>query len=148
LPAFSREKLENILQEQFDNHGGRLLHNVLGSFINAKIAAIICRSCGIPPDKKAGQISADERRSLSGMVKSFRFNVRGARPLAEAMVTAGGVSLLEIDPRSMGSKLVKDLYFCGEVMDIDADTGGYNLQAAFSTGWLAGHSCAIAGKLK
>lgn len=142
LPAFSREKLEDVLQEQFDGHGGRLLHNVLAHFINVKIAAIISGACGIPPDKKAGHISAEERRSLSGMVKSFRFNVRGTRPLAEAMVTAGGISLLEIDPRSMGSKLVAGLFFCGEVIDIDADTGGYNLQAAFSTGYLAGEAAA------
>jgi predicted flavoprotein YhiN len=142
LPAFSRDSFENALQEQFDNHGGRLLHNVLASFINVKIAGIIAGACAIPPDKKAGQISVEERKSLAGMVKSFRFNVRGTRPLAEAMVTAGGVSLPEIDPRSMGSKLVKGLYFCGEILDIDADTGGYNLQAAFSTGYLAGESAA------
>ena len=79
---------------------------------------------------------------MASVMKSMRFTISAARPLAEAMVTAGGVSLDEIDPRTMGSRIVTGLYFCGEVMDLDAETGGYNLQAAFSTGYLAGQSAA------
>jgi len=75
-------------------------------------------------------------------LKALRFNIKSPLPLEKAIVTAGGVSLKEIDPRTMASKIVKGLYFCGEIMDIDADTGGYNLQAAFSTGYLAGESAA------
>jgi predicted flavoprotein YhiN len=75
-------------------------------------------------------------------LKSLRFNIKSSLPIAAAMVTAGGVSLKEIEPKSMASKIIKGLYFCGEVIDIDADTGGYNLQAAFSTGYVAGESAA------
>ena len=84
-----------------------------------------------------------ERDRLLGLLKALRFNIKSSLPMASAMVTAGGVSLDEIDPRTMASKLVAGLYFCGEVMDIDADTGGYNLQAAFSTGYLAGEQAAL-----
>ena len=93
---------------------------------------------GIPADKPAHQIDAADRERIVRTLKSLRFNIRGSLPLASAIVTAGGVSLDEIDPRTMASRRVRGLYFCGEVMDIDADTGGYNLQAAFSTGYLAG----------
>ena len=75
-------------------------------------------------------------------MKALRFNIKSTLPLARAIVTAGGVSLTEIDPRTMASKLIPGLYFCGEVMDLDADTGGYNLQAAFSTGYIAGENAA------
>lgn len=92
--------------------------------------------------KKGNQINAKERDCLASLLKSLRFNIKSPLPLGAAMVTAGGVSLKEIDPRSMASRLIKGLYFCGEVMDIDADTGGYNLQAAFSTGFVAGESAA------
>jgi hypothetical protein len=97
---------------------------------------------GIPAEKVGSQITAEEREGLLGLLKSLRFNIKSALPMAAAMVTAGGVSLKEIDPRTMASRLVKGLFFCGEVMDIDADTGGFNLQAAFSTGYVAGESAA------
>ena len=98
---------------------------------------------GIPADKPAHQITAAERDAVAGLLKSLRFNIRAPLPLTSAIVTAGGVSLKEIDPRTMASRLVGGLHFCGEVMDIDADTGGYNLQAAFSTGFLAGEASAM-----
>jgi predicted flavoprotein YhiN len=88
------------------------------------------------------QITAQERKRLRTWLKDFRLEVTGHRPLAEAIITAGGVDVREIDPRTMASRLVDGLYFAGEVLDVDADTGGYNLQAAFSTGWLAGRSAA------
>jgi predicted Rossmann fold flavoprotein len=97
---------------------------------------------GIPPDKPGNQINAEEREKLIDLLKSLRFNVKSALPMSSAIVTAGGVSLKEIDPRTMASRLIDGLYFCGEIMDIDADTGGYNLQAAFSTGYLAGDQAA------
>jgi predicted flavoprotein YhiN len=97
---------------------------------------------GIPPDKMGYQINGREKESLLKQLKSLRFNIKSPLPMSSAMVTAGGVSLPEIDPYTMQSRLIEGLYFCGEVMDIDADTGGYNLQAAFSTGWLAGESAA------
>ncbi len=97
---------------------------------------------GIPADKLAHQITAKERRKLRLWLKGFRLDVTRYRPLNEAIVTAGGVALNEVDPRTMQSKLVPGLYFAGEVLDLNADTGGYNLQAAFSTGALAGMSAA------
>ena len=97
---------------------------------------------GIPPDKVGHQITSQERKTLRKELKDFRLEVTGHRPLREAIITAGGVKTREVDPRTMASRLVRGLYFCGEVLDIDADTGGYNLQAAFSTGWLAGRAAA------
>jgi hypothetical protein len=83
-----------------------------------------------------------ERERIAGLLKSLRFNIKGPYSMSTAMVTAGGLSLDEIDSQTMASKLVNGLYFCGEVLDIDANTGGYNLQAAFSTGWVAGEEAA------
>ena len=144
LPGLSRETLEKELQRQFSEHGRKLLHNVLCTFMTARIAEVILQRSGLPADRKSGQVSTAERRSLAEYLKSLRFDVKCTRPLAEAMVTAGGICLAEIEPRGLQSRLVRGLYFCGEVMDIDADTGGYNLQAAFSTGHLAGSSAATA----
>jgi predicted Rossmann fold flavoprotein len=97
---------------------------------------------GIPADRPGHQISAAEREKLLSLLKALRFNIQGPLPMTAAIVTAGGVALKEIDPRTMASRLVPGLFFCGEVMDIDADTGGYNLQAAFSTGFVAGEAAA------
>ena len=97
---------------------------------------------GIPPDKVGHQITAEERKRLRTWLKDFRLEVTGYRPFTEAIITAGGVDTREVNPRTMESRLVEGLYFAGEVLDVDADTGGYNLQAAFSTGWLAGRSAA------
>jgi hypothetical protein len=97
---------------------------------------------GVTPDKCGWQISAAERERLVNHLKSLRFNIKASLPMSSAIVTAGGISLKEIDPRTMASRKIRGLYLCGEVIDIDADTGGYNLQAAFSTGYLAGESAA------
>ncbi|MGE5531634.1 MAG: NAD(P)/FAD-dependent oxidoreductase, partial [Bacteroidota bacterium] len=97
---------------------------------------------GISGEKLGHQITGEERDRLLGHLKSLRFNIKGPLPMNSAIVTAGGVLLKEIDPRTMESRLVEGLYMCGEVLDIDADTGGYNLQAAFSTGYIAGESAA------
>ena len=92
----------------------------------------------IAAEKMCAEITVKERRRLVTWLKDFRFEVTSSLPLEAAIITAGGVALNEIDPRSMQSKLVAGLYFAGEVLDLNADTGGYNLQAAFSTGWMAG----------
>jgi predicted flavoprotein YhiN len=97
---------------------------------------------GIPQDKPGCEINARERERLLDHLKSLRFNIKQPLPMSSAIVTAGGISLKEIDPLTMASRKIKGLYFCGEVIDIDADTGGYNLQAAFSTGYLAGEQAA------
>jgi predicted Rossmann fold flavoprotein len=141
-PALSAEELDRRLQQELDTQGRRRLHNILADLLPARLAGTIATMLGIPPGKPGGQVSASERRRLRGLLQDLRVTIQGPRPIAEAIVTAGGVDTTEIDPRSMESRLVRGLFFCGEVMDIDADTGGYNLQAAFSSGYLAGESAA------
>jgi len=145
LPATGHKQLAGVLQSAFDRHGGRFIQNILEDLVPGRVAATVLDNAGVNPEIRAGRVSARQREAISRTLKDLRFNIRKTRPLAEAMVTAGGVSLSGVDPRTMQSRLVKGLYFCGEVLDIDADTGGFNLQAAFSTGWLAGESAALPG---
>ncbi len=141
-PALSDKELRERLQRDFDRYSKRSYRNILKGLLPQKLIEPFVEMTGIPPDKCGHQISAEERERLLRQLKSLRFNIKAPLPLASAMVTAGGVSLKEINPRTMASCLVLGLYFCGEVMDIDAETGGYNLQAAFSTGYVAGENAA------
>jgi len=141
-PAVGYKELQARLQRDFDSYGKRSYRNILKELLPQKLIAPFIEMSGIPSEKCGCDITAAERERLLVLLKSLRFNIKSALPLTSAMVTAGGVALKEIDPQTMGSKLVKGLYFGGEVMDIDAETGGYNLQAAFSTGFLAGESAA------
>ena len=141
-PALSEEQLRARLQRDFNGYGRRMYQNILPELLPPKMIEPFVKLTGIPANKEGNQISAEERDRLLAALKSLRFNIKSPLPITSAIVTAGGVSLKEIDPQTMESKLVKGLYFCGEVMDLDADTGGYNLQAAFSTGWVAGESSA------
>jgi predicted flavoprotein YhiN len=104
--------------------------------------AVVAVRTEIPADKPGHQITAAERGRLRELLHDFRLTIVGHRPLEEAIVTAGGVDTRELDPRTMASRLVKGLYFAGEVLNVQADTGGYNLQAAFSTGFVAGRAAA------
>jgi predicted flavoprotein YhiN len=141
-PALGEKELRERLQRDFDHYSKRGYRNILKGLLPQKLVGPFVEMTGIPPDKRGHQIVAEERERLLYLLKSLRFNIKAPLPLASAMVTAGGVSLKEIDPRTMASRLVAGLYFCGEVMDIDAETGGYNLQAAFSTGYVAGENAA------
>ena len=141
-PALDEQILDARLLRDLDTHGKRHFRTLLKGLLPAKLIPVCIDLVGIPPDKAAHQITAKERARLRTWLKDFRLEVSGHRPLAEAIVTAGGVALNEVDPRTMGSRLIEGLYFAGEVLDLDADTGGYNLQAAFSTGWVAGRSAA------
>jgi len=142
-PRLDHKELSQRLQEDFDHYCKRSYHNILQGLLPRKMVDPFVEMTGIQLSKTGHQITAEERERLRGLLKSLRFNVKGPLPLAVAMVTAGGVSLSEIDPRTMASRLVTGLYFCGEVMDIDGDTDGYNLQAAFSTGYVAGEQAAL-----
>ncbi len=142
LPDKDLSHAGDDLRALFSACGRQQVHNVLSTLIPARLADLLLEQVEVPATRKCNQIATFERDKLTRALKSFSLDISGARPLAEAMVTAGGVSLDEINPRTLESRLVKGLYFCGEVMDIDADTGGFNLQAAFSTGWLAGESAA------
>ncbi len=141
-PALDDEKLDARLLRDLDAHGKRQFQTILKDLLPRKLIPVCVDLVGIPARKPAHQITTGERQRLRTWLKDFRLSVSGHRSFKEAIITAGGVDLREVDPRTMGSKLVDGLYFAGEVLDLDADTGGYNLQAAFSTGWLAGTSAA------
>ncbi len=143
-PALTSEELDRRLQQEFESHGPRQLRGILAELLPRKMVDVFINLLGIPADKPGHQITADERRRIAALLQDLRMTIVASRPIDEAIVTAGGVDTVEIDPRTMESKLIDGLYFCGEVIDVDADTGGYNLQAAFSTGYLAGQSAAHA----
>jgi len=142
-PALDEKQLRQRLQRDFDLHGKRRYHNILKGLLPQKMIDPFVEITAIPSDKPGHQINAEERERLFSLLKSLRFNIKGPLSLAFAMVTAGGVSLKEIDPRTMASRLVEGLYCCGEALDLDGDTGGYNLQAAFSTGYVAGEQATL-----
>ena len=144
-PALDEVKLEARLLRDLSSRGKQRLRNLLKGLLPRKMIPLCLDLTGIPPDKPGHQLTALERRRLRQWLKDFRLEVTGYRSLAEAIITAGGVDTREVEPRTMGSRLVKGLYFAGEVLDVDAETGGYNLQAAFSTGWLAGRWAAQHG---
>ncbi len=139
-PALDNEKLDRRLLRDFNDHGKQQFKTILKLLLPRKLIPVCIEFSGIPPEKTAGQISAKERKRLLRWLKDFRLIINGYGSFKEAIVTAGGVSVKEIEAKTMESKLIKNLFFAGEVLDLDADTGGYNLQAAFSTGWLAGTS--------
>lgn len=142
-PTLDEGKLDARLRRDLDAHGKRHFRAILKGLLPNKLIPVCLDLTGIPADKLANQITAQERQRLRTWLKDFRLEVTGYRPFTEAIITAGGVDVREVDPRTMASRLVEGLYFAGEVLDVDADTGGYNLQAAFSTGWVAGRSAAI-----
>jgi len=144
FPRLDHGQLQEQLQGEFDRHGNRFLRHLIDGLLPHKLVDPFLEMTGLPPDRQGHQMTAAERERLTRLMKSLRFNIRAPLPISSATVTAGGVSLDEIDPKTMSSRLVKGLYFCGEVMDLDADTGGYNLQAAFSTGYVAGEEAARA----
>jgi len=141
-PALSPEKLDARLRRDMDQYGKRSYRNLLKALLPQKMIDVIVARTGIPPGKLAHQITSEERLRLRELLQDFRLMVTDHRPIDEAIVTAGGVDTREVDPRTMASRLVEGLYFAGEVLDIQADTGGYNLQAAFSTGFVAGQAAA------
>lgn len=139
-PALDQSKLDTRLLRDLDAHGKRQFRTLLRELLPSKLIPVCIDLTGIPSDKVGHQITAEERKRLLSWLKDFRLEVTGHRSIDEAIITAGGVNTREIDPRKMASRLVKGLYFAGEVLDVDAKTGGYNLQAAFSTGWVAGRA--------
>ena len=143
-PALTAEELDRRLQQELEVHGRRQLRNLLAELLPGKMIDVFITLLGIPADKLAHRVTAAERKHIMALLQDLRVTITGSRSLDEAIVTAGGVDTAEINPRTMESKLIKGLFFCGEVIDVDADTGGYNLQAAFSTGYLAGESAARA----
>ncbi len=143
-PGLSPEKLEEKLVQEFGSPSPKMIKNYMTELLPQRLVPVFLSSARVNGDKKCHQVTAVERRRLVALLKAWPLVVRRARPLREAMVTQGGVSLKEVDPRTMGSRRAPGIYFCGEVLDLAAVSGGYNLQAAFSTGFVAGGAAASA----
>ncbi len=140
-PALDDKELDNRLLRDFAKYANKDFKNSLDDLLPLKLIPVAVRLSGIEPEKKVNTVTKEERRALRDLIKKFPLTVTGTSGYNEAVVTAGGVNVDEIDPSTMGSKLVKGLFFAGEIIDVDAFTGGFNLQIAFSTGHLAGISC-------
>ena len=141
-PALTEEQLDHRLLREFDEAKNRQFKNSIGGLFPAKMIPVMLDLSGIDPEKKVNEITKEERRHFIGLIKAFPVTLCGLRDFNEAIITKGGVKVKEVNPSTMESKLVPHLYFCGEVLDLDAMTGGYNLQIAWSTGYLAGISAA------
>lgn len=137
-PAISEDTLITRLKRDFMENNNKFFKNSLGELLPKSLIPIIVEKSGINPDKKVNQITVEERLNLARLIKDFRLKITSLAPFSQAVITSGGVSVKEINPRTMESKIVKGLYVVGELLDVDAFTGGYNLQIAFSTA-----SCAV-----
>jgi predicted Rossmann fold flavoprotein len=141
-PALDEKTLDNRILSDFNKYKNKDFQNALGDLLPQKIIPVVIELSGISPHKKVNAITKEERRSLVDTIRAFPVSIDGFRPINEAIVTKGGVSVSEVNPKTMESRLVSGLYFAGELLDVDAYTGGFNLQIAFSTGALAGASAA------
>ena len=141
-PALDEKTLDARILSDFSKYANKDLINALDDLLPKKLIPVIVSLSGIDPRKKINSITREERQSLIGVIRDLRLSLTGFRPLEEAIITKGGVSVKEIDPKTMASKKCAGLYFAGEVIDVDAYTGGFNLQIAFATGKLAGRSAA------
>ncbi len=139
-PALSREQLDKRVLRDFEENQNRQFHNAVGGLFPSKLVPVIIELSGIAPDKKVNVISKEERTHLVDLIKHLELTLTGLRDYNEAIITKGGVKVKEIDPGTMESKLVEGLYFIGEVLDLDALTGGFNLQIAWSTAYAAGNN--------
>ncbi|MBR2500460.1 MAG: NAD(P)/FAD-dependent oxidoreductase [Clostridia bacterium] len=137
-PALDVQMLDKRILRDFEENKNKDFANSLDGLLPKKLIPVIIRESGINPRRKTNEITKEERTKLCTLLKNFEFNISGLRPIAEAIVTKGGVSVNEINPKTMESKLISGLYFAGEVIDVCAYTGGFNLQIAFSTGYSAG----------
>lgn len=140
-PALNDEKLDKRLLRELNQHGKKNINNIFRYLLPSAMIPVFIEILEIDPEKKCNQISSKERKRIRQLLKNLRFKISGHRSFKEAIITAGGVSTNEISSKTLESKLIRGLYFAGEIIDLDAKTGGYNLQIAFSTGWLAGNSC-------
>lgn len=137
-PALDLDTLDRRLLRDFEAEKNKDFANALDLLLPKKLIPLMVRLSGIDAHKKVHSVTREERHKLAGLLKGFRMHIKGFRPIKEAIITSGGVDVKEIDPSTMESKLVPGVFFAGEVIDVDAYTGGFNLQIAFSTGYLAG----------
>ena len=144
-PGLDAQKLDARLLRDFETYKNRDFANALNQLLPRKLIPVVVSLSGIPAQQKVNEITRAQRAQLAALLKALPLTPRALRPVEEAVITAGGVDVRQVDPQTMQSKLVKGLYFAGEVLDVDAFTGGYNLQIAYSTAFLA--ACAIAGQV-
>lgn len=137
-PALSMEKLDERILRDFLEFKNKEFKNSLNKLLPQKMIPVIIELSNIDPNKTVNEITKEERLRLVNLLKNFQLNISGFRPIEEAIITAGGVSIKEINPKTMESKIIKNLFFAGEIIDVDAYTGGFNLQIAYSTGYTAG----------
>jgi len=137
-PALDDQKLDARLLRDLDAAGKKRVSNLFRNWLPSSMIPVFMDIVGIDPEKEGHQVSSKERNRIRNLMKNFRFIITGHRSFKEAIITAGGISTGEISPKTMESRLVSGLFFAGEMIDLDAETGGYNLQIAYSTGWLAG----------
>jgi predicted Rossmann fold flavoprotein len=139
-PALDEEKLDARILRDFEEQKNKEFKNALGGLAGRTMIPVLVELSGIDPETKVHSITRQQRKELVHLFKHFPVHVSGTRPFPEAIITSGGVALNEINPRTMESKLVSGLYFAGEVLDLDAYTGGFNLQIAWSTAYVAGNA--------
>lgn len=139
-PALSLEKLDLRLQRDFAQEKNKDFKNSLNNLLPQKLIAVIVEKSGIKPNKQVNEITKEERLRLANLLKEFKIIISGFRPLDEGIITSGGINIKEINPKTMESKIIEGLYFAGEIIDVDAYTGGFNLQIAYSTGYTAGNN--------
>lgn len=139
-PALDEDKLDKRIQRDFLENSNKNFINALDALLPKKLVPVIVKLSGIKPSQKVNQITRAQREDLVYLLKNLKLTINGFRPIDEAIITSGGVSVKDINPKNMMSKKVDNLFFAGEVIDVDAYTGGFNLQIAFSTGMLAGRS--------
>ena len=137
-PALTLEKLDQRILRDFELFKNKELKNSLDKLLPQKLIDFVIQKSGINKYKRVNEISREERKRLCNIVKKLQFFISGFRPIDEAIITSGGVQVKEINPKTMESKLIKGLYFAGEIIDVDSYTGGFNLQIAYSTGYVAG----------
>ena len=143
-PALDEQKLDQRILRDFEQYQNRNIENALQDLYPKSMIPIMVRRAGIGPETQANSVTKQQRRALLEMTKRFEVKIAGLRPVAEAIITAGGVKVKEVDPKTMESKLVPGLYFAGELLDVDAYTGGFNLQIAWSTAVAAGMAAGAA----
>ena len=137
-PALDESQLDKRLQRDFEQQKNKDFINSLGALLPKKIIPVIVKLSGIKPNEKVNEITKEQRKNLVSLLKNFTLNITSFYDIETAIVTSGGVNVKEIDPKTMRSKIIDNLYFAGEVIDVDAYTGGFNLQIAFSTGYTCG----------
>ncbi len=140
-PALTEEQLDDRILRDFKEFKNKQFKHSLDKLLPQKMLPVIIEQSKIEPEKRVNEVTKEERKRLITLLKNFEITIKGFRPVEEAIITSGGINIKEINPKTMESKLIKGLYFAGEIIDVDAYTGGFNLQIAYSTGYTAGMHC-------